>query len=577
MPNRKASQKIQWIAIAFSLSGMLGIHAYGMDHSNFIQKYEGSKTCALCHAKKIDEVMNTVHYQWRTENSKVAWPGGGSHGMIDRACALVGSNAIVNFTGDFGGHKISSSCGKCHIGKYLPFPDPQTGQPTQEQKDNIDCLICHASDGNYDANGDGVYESIEFAGSRKLMTDANGVRYWHQDRSLRAAQSVGSPITAHACYRCHEHGQADPAYKRGTPFEPEHDVHAAAGMKCTQCHLVKDHKIARGSRVSDMHGWERQDVEVDCANCHTSSPHDNSDLNRHTSYIACETCHIPYTSGASRRVWAPIYGMTEGPEAAIPQFDLSTQTWEPYSAYQGTYDQRPAYRWFNGNSSMLAEPVHDPDAWDFMPARKDSPNAKIYPFRPIVSGMAMDRKGIGMDPEFDAKFTMLAALQGMEGPMKAFGFMRPEGLTEAEKRVLAQFPNLLAFNKEYYFKTGNINDAASLGLGMQYMLFSGQNPASKTTEELIAIGAQMWSGSAAGLDLPDNPNDPMFINDMDPTTATGSFISLNHAIKKKGALSCADCHSRQSVLNFKALQYSNEKANTLMTLFDTGIAEWELF
>ena len=53
-------------------------------------------------------------------------------------------------------------------------------------------------------------------------------------------------------------------YKRGTPFNPEHDVHAAAGVTCTDCHKVDHHKIARGSRVTDMHAWERQNVEVDC-------------------------------------------------------------------------------------------------------------------------------------------------------------------------------------------------------------------------------------------------------------------------------------------------------------------------
>ncbi|MBN2328966.1 MAG: hypothetical protein JXR73_17635 [Candidatus Omnitrophica bacterium] len=545
-----------------------------MNHS-FLQQYEGSKTCAQCHGEKIDEVMDSVHYAWRTPNDKIGFPGGGSHGMIDRFCALVGSNAIVNFTGDFGGHTVSSSCGKCHISTMLPFPDPQTGEYTQTQRDSIDCLICHAE--KYDMNGDGVYDEPEYAGKRTLMTDENGMRYWHQDRSLETARTVGSAVTAEACYRCHEHGQADPSYKRGTPFEPEHDVHAAAGMNCTRCHEVEDHKIARGSRVSDMHAWERQDVEVDCTNCH-NAPHDESAYNMHTSFIACETCHIPYISGVARRVWTSTYGVTEGPEANIPQLDPETGMYEPYSDFLGTYDQRPSYRWFNGNSSMLAEPVHDPAAWDFQPATKETPNAKIYPFRKTVSGMVMDRKGIGMDPEFDPSFTMKAALEAMTDNLIAFGFMRPEGLTEAEKQVLANFPNLLAFDKEHYLHTGQVDEAVSIGLAKQGLMFQGQNPAAMTTEELIAIGSQMWSGSSTGLDLPDNPADPTYVDDMDPTTVTGSFISLNHAIKREGALTCENCHSSQSVLNFKALHFSDERARELMSMFDSSqVDEWNLY
>ena len=564
--------RITGISLFLFVFAMIGFG--DMDHSMLLQNYEGSKTCTQCHDGKVEDVMDSVHYTWRTENDKIAFPGGGSHGMIDRFCSLVGCNAIVNWTGDFGGHKDSTACGKCHISTMQPFPDMETGQYTQAQKESIDCLICHAT--KYDSNGDGVYDNPEYAGARTLQTDANGMKYWYQDRSLETARTVGSPVTAEACYRCHEHGQADPAYKRGTPFEPEHDVHAAMGMKCTDCHQVQQHKIARGSRVSDMHAWELQDVEVDCSNCHTD-PHENSSLNNHTDFIACETCHIPFTSGVARRVWASVYGMTEGPESNIPQLDPNTGMYEPYSDYQETYNQRPSYRWFNGNASMLAEPVHDPSAWNFQPATKETPNAKIYPFRFTVSGMVMDRKGVSMDPEYSPNFTMAAAMEGMSEMLISSGFMRPEGLSEVEKQVLTNFPNLLAFDKEHYLKTGNVNDAVSIGLARMGMLFQGQNPAAMSIEELIGAGQQMWSGSATGLDLPDNPADPTYIQDMDPTTVTGSFISLNHAIKKDGALNCMDCHTHNSVLDFRALHYTEERANQLKSLFGTPVWNWELY
>ncbi len=60
---------------------------------------------------------------------------------------------------------------------------------------------------------------------------------------------------------------------------------------------------------------------------------------------------------------------------------------------------------------------------------------------------------------------------------------------------------------------------------------------------LIGMGATMWSDKAVGLDLPENPYAPNYVDDADPTTVTGSFITVSRAIKKQGALSCDDCHT----------------------------------
>lgn len=493
--------------------------------------------------------------------------------MIDRFCALVGSSAMVNYFADLGAHKGSTACGKCHIGNGLPFPDPTTGQFTQTQKDDVDCLVCHASAGNYDMTGDGIYDALDDeATHRALVTDAKtGRRRWYQDRSLRAAESVGGPVSVAACLRCHEHGQAAPDYKRGTPYQPEHDVHAKAGMLCTSCHEVAGHKMARGSRVSDMHAWERQDVEVDCSKCHGASPHKSAELapyNDHTSKIACETCHIPWTSGASRRIWYSTFSITNGPEASIPIPDPQTGVYEPYSVYSADYNSRPAYRWFSGSVSMLAEPMNDSSAWDFRIASAETTGAKIYPFRPIVNGMVLDRRGFGYDPNYNPQFTMAAAMEQMAAPMKLMGFMRPEGLNERERAAMSQFPNLLGFDKEHYVRTGNVKDAASIGLARLSLMMGGQDPWSPSTAELIAMGSKLWSGDLLGLDLPNNPMDPNYNPNADPTQVTGSFVSLSHAVKREGALNCRDCHSSKGVLDFHALGFGPAQTARLQGMWD---------
>jgi hypothetical protein len=538
------------VAAACILSG--GFAVGYVDHSGFFPvPYSDWWNCQICHIRQGDEVMGSVHYLWRSENPLVEFPGGGAHGMVDRACGLVGSNALINYY---------ERCGKCHVGDSLPFVNPQTGMFTPAQKTGIDCMICHAPDGMYDMNGDGVSEEGERADARPLVADpVSGKLEWRKEERTEAARSVGKRVTNEGCLRCHEHGQGDYHYKRGTPFKPDTDVHAAAGMFCTDCHEVDHHRIARGSRVTDMFAWERQDVDVNCQKCHTDAPHKATPiLNEHTDVIGCETCHIPEVSGAQRRVWAPTFGVTAGPESQIPIFDEASGTYQPYTVYdEGLVS--PSYRWFAGGSSMLAEPVDSPGAFNMQPATGNTPGAKILPFRKFVSGQPMDGRGIPGVPGFDANFTMGAALNQMAPMLKMTGFMRPEGMTAAEAAMMSQFPNMLLFDRADYFANGDVAAAVSIGMARQGAFMQGMDSSGMTREELTGMGWQMWSGVAAGLDLPNSPYAPGYIADKDPTTVTGSFITVSHAIKRRGALSCYDCHRTGGRLDLKALGYSDQR------------------
>jgi hypothetical protein len=83
---------------------------------------------------------------------------------------------------------------------------------------------------------------------------------------------------------------------------------------------------------------------------------------------------------------------------------------------------------------------------------------------------------------------------------------------------------------------------------------------------LRTVGANFWSGSVLGLDMPNNPADPTFNPLNPPTEVTGSFITLSHAVKKTGALNCNDCHTPTSVLDFQVLGYLPSDATRLQTL-----------
>jgi hypothetical protein len=124
--------------------------------------------------------------------------------------------------------------------------------------------------------------------------------------------------------------------------------------------------------------------------------------------------------------------------------------------------------------------------------------------------MVMDRRGLGYDTNFNPQFTMAAAMEAMSGPMKQMGFMRPEGLNERERAVLAQFPNLLSFDKETYVKTGDVKRAVDVGLGRLGMLCRGRTGGACRTANWRRWARTSGAGFA-GLDLPNNPMDPTYI------------------------------------------------------------------
>jgi hypothetical protein len=264
--------------------------------------------CSKCHASEVGEVKNSVHYTLAARTDRVMFPGGGAHGMLDRACGLPGTSGLINYTSDVN----LGECGKCHTGRYPPVMEgafasmfQQMGLPEPAQQaqhiveSGIDCLICHAEtyksvpsgdflqvsqhaaeDGaspsplgyaraahdNGDFDQDGIPDAqIDLDGDGVLdmpmMMDTDGDSMpdtpWPtiaQDRSPEAVLSIG-PTTTETCLRCHEHART--GYKRATLFEEGYDVHASADIepftgshnRCTVCHTASDHKFVRGHNV----------------------------------------------------------------------------------------------------------------------------------------------------------------------------------------------------------------------------------------------------------------------------------------------------------------------------------------
>jgi len=124
----------------------------------------------------------------------------------------------------------------------------------------------------------------------------------------------------------------------------DNDVHAKAGIRCAECHFIGEHKVQFGQHnVSWAHDKVPDTFNCSNANCHGTLPHKSSanyykdTLDKHTAYLACQTCHITHTGGLTKRdLRFPIAPKGEG---YFYEFKDEVH-----------YGVAPEYRWFNGTS-----------------------------------------------------------------------------------------------------------------------------------------------------------------------------------------------------------------------------------
>ncbi len=596
-----------------------------LPHADLITSYAGPATCLGCHPGSIaDEVFGSVHFQVRGVNAKMDMPGGGAHGMMDRACGLPGTTMMAN---NWAGTAVSpvdgvttrdDGCGKCHIA-YKP---PQFYPSSAEAMPDLDCLRCHAKvygeEWTHQENID-LYGANPDIQERHVVTQPDGSKVWSQDRSLMTAQSVGAAVSVEACLRCHEHGLS--GYKRATPYLPETDLHANKGMLCTNCHTVIQHKIARGDYVTDGMANDLPGMDVTCTNCHSSTtPHMvssfSADLNSHIENVTCETCHIHQMEETDRnihrRAWAPF---TMDP--ATGTWDTTPPTtngleypdfWDAYTEYLPATNAKPDIRWFNGVASMLAQPYGGYDE-----RRSNGGDARLFSFKPFVSGMLFDAgwlPGPQSDPNFDLlngtwPFSMKYFYEQNWDKFLLFGFVDADYTTPASyfstrpdmAAMLNNFPMMVQFSRPIYLaEAGNVvgtptpgpqNAATYPGIakainnGMGKMAVDmGYFP---PETDLETAGAMMWSGSFFGMWVPMNMDQasPFF-------GEVTSFITMSHAITSNTSTTidyCYACHfspeeydstvsPANKYLSYADLGYPNLDANPLIDpMYDRGVME----
>jgi hypothetical protein len=542
-----------------------------------LTSYEGPATCLGCHAEIVAtddagretrrdllrDVTTSAHYRFFTRKHPDVYGFNGEladdfpMGKLNRPCPKPGSFAmtawaelVVTQRGD----TMSEGCGQCHIGgqhqaplgEMMPFY-----RPTAAEEAAIDCLICHAE--AYDMN------------RKQVVVGADGRARWGQDRSLRAALSAGRP-TAQACLRCHQHNmggdiyvdEADPSYmpsltapgadrprvmhpgsKRGTPYSPSWDVHAAAGLDCIDCHHTQGHHMAKGTHTTTMMANDLPGVEVSCLDCHDDPPHPDDEagraLNAHLERVACQTCHIPslHPDNVTRRDFGTAE-FEDGPGIHIYHDELKLN-----APGEGI-----AYVWWNGDATFLGNPIGD------------NPNGagryRFYdPQQPWPEFADFDYAGWYEE--------IMRPIARAGRPSKLYAMKRFNGRQHIDLGNIGPFGGMFVpYNLPDYYRHGNPDHAARVEMdkSMMGMMYGWMFKLYMLNRFMGYMNIDGWNTDAY-LDVRAGRRvEPRWL----PVDA---MLEISHAIRRDGALSCADCHGPAGVLDWDALGYTEVEAAEL--------------
>jgi octaheme c-type cytochrome (tetrathionate reductase family) len=337
-----------------------------VDHSKFavlqkkfVSPQQVTEACISCHNKRADEVMHSNHWNWEREEY-----------VQGRGIVYLGKkNAINNFCIGVEGNE--QSCAKCHIGfgmtdKAFTFTDPK----------NIDCLVCHDNTATY-------AKANEKGGAPEPTLDLNKI-----------AQNVGDPKRSN-CGVCHFYGGGGNNVKHGdleeSMFEPSKDVdvHMASSgsnLMCVQCHKTENHKIS--GKMYSLSSMNKD--RATCEECHSSKPHDDATLNKHTLKIACQTCHIPVYAkvNATKTDWDwSTAGKLKNGE---PYEEDDKDGNHTYLSIKGSFkwgkNLKPEYIWFNGTAEhyLLGDQIADttkPLVLNKLNGSYNDVDSKIFPVK----------------------------------------------------------------------------------------------------------------------------------------------------------------------------------------------------
>ena len=341
------------------------------DHSKFIELQapfssgpEVTRACLKCHTEAATQIHQTRHWTWDYLNQANSQQLG-KRNILNNFCITPQSNYAY--------------CTACHIG--YGWEDESFDFSSQE---NVDCLVCHDTSGNYFKSSDNAGRPLEGINLTEI------------------AQSVGK-TSRDTCGACHFFGGGGNGVKHGdlddslAAPELELDVHMDAlgeDFTCATCHESRDHDIA-GSRYAPeatenegYHLYKRdynREDKAHCRACHGGEPHKRANasrLNQHAIRIACQSCHIPEIArgGVATRMswdWSTAGQLDEQGEPLEKIVNGNLVYHGKKGSFSYAENIAPEYKWFNGSVSyqLLNEKIAV-DAQGYVPINRFEGSAR---------------------------------------------------------------------------------------------------------------------------------------------------------------------------------------------------------
>ncbi len=346
---------------------------------------EVTKACLECHADEAHDFMKTVHWTW---NATQKLPGKGE-------VRLGKATAVNNFCISLPANE--PRCTSCHAGYGWKDASFDFGKA-----ENVDCLVCHDTTGTYKklpaGAGHGAYVDTEVPPKSGKIVKALDL--------VAIAGKVG-PTSRATCGACHFFGGGGDHVKHGdldsSMVAPARDldVHMdaqGANMSCTDCHRTYRHQIA-GKAMSVSTAGSGQ--ALGCTDCHAGKPHkNNTDLDRHTARVACQTCHVPaFARELPTKLWWD--WSTAGQEKPITKDAYGLPQYDPMKGdFKWGKNVVPTYLWFNGSVDrvLLGDRIDPKGVVHLNQARgnRDDPHARITPFKMMQGKQPYDAVNLTM-------------------------------------------------------------------------------------------------------------------------------------------------------------------------------------
>ena len=161
-------------------------------HVRYVGDYEGTKTCLECHREEAEQFISSQHYQWEGGTPDLVNADGKRYGkmsMINDFCTNPSGHQWIGEVKNADGKVLAKGCSNCHAG-LGKLPGTEV---TDEELENVDCLICHASGYRRNLNATPNFAVYLHGHLERIALEISWVRSWPRHVGQRLAGTEPFP------------------------------------------------------------------------------------------------------------------------------------------------------------------------------------------------------------------------------------------------------------------------------------------------------------------------------------------------------------------------------------------------